>query len=50
MSNECKSPAAFKVGFNLWKAGVPGDLDVNIKDLCFNYMWQDKGENEPINK
>ena len=49
LSNECNSPTAFKVGFNLWKAGIPGDLDVNVKDLCFNYMWQDEGSEEPIN-
>jgi len=49
LSNECNSPTAFKVSFNLWSAGIPGDLDVNVRDLCFNYMWQDEGSDDPIN-
>ena len=31
--------------FNL---GPMEDKEINVKDLCFNYMWKDEGKVDPI--
>jgi len=49
MDNYCVKPSVFKIDFDLFHSGVPGNKKINIKDICFHYT-RDEADEDPIHK